>query len=96
MDPLIALLMIVMTVLTVLLVIVGVQIIMILKEARESIQHLNKALTTADKMLVLVSQSASNLETTFSGMKTGMKLVEAFVAWVKEHAPKTKSSEFLE
>ena len=96
MDPLIALLMIVMTVLTVLLVIVGVQIILILKEARLSLQHINRSLSTADRMLAMVSQSAANLDTTFTGMKTGMKLVEAFVAWVKEHAPKTKSSDFLE
>lgn len=91
MDPLIALLSIVMAVLTILLVIVGIQVILILKEVKHTLQYANKSLQSADNLLHLISHSAVHLDTTFAGMKTGLKLVEAFVAWVKEHAGKHDS-----
>jgi purine-cytosine permease-like protein len=88
MDPLIALLIVVMSVLSVLLVIVGIQVILILKELRETLTHVNRSLTSADNILSLISHSASNIDNTLGGMKSGLKLVEAFASWVKEHAPK--------
>lgn len=92
MDPLIALLIVVMSVLTVLLVIVGVQVVLILKEARESLSHLNRSLRSVDNLLGNVSQSVQHLENSISGMKVGTKLVEAFATWVKDHAPSSSST----
>ena len=56
MDPLILLLIVVTSILTVLLVIVGVQVIMILKEVKTTLGHVNRTLDTADNIVSALSR----------------------------------------
>jgi hypothetical protein len=85
MDPLIALLIVVLAVLTVLLVIVGVQVIIIMREFRTTLVHLNRTLQNTDDLLTLVSKPFQGLGDTVVGIKSGMRVAELFVSWLKEN-----------
>ena len=85
MDPLIALLVVVMSVLSVLLVIVGVQVIIILKEFRKTLDHFNHTLESTDDLLVLMANPFKGLGDTVTGIKSGLRVAELFVSWLREH-----------
>lgn len=85
MDPLIALLVVVTIVLTVLLIVVGVHVIMILRQARETFNLLNKILTDTDQVITALSQPFQGLGGMVHGMKSGLKIAQVFVAWLKEN-----------
>ena len=87
MDPLVIVLMVIMVVLTVLLVIVGIQVIFILKEVRASLVHFNRTLSTADSMIGLVSNSLHGMGDTLVGVKSGLKVLEVFIHWLKDREP---------
>ncbi len=82
MDPLVILLIIVTSVLAVLLVIVGVQVIMILKEIKTTLTHINKTLDTADNVVAALSKPISGLSDIAAGVRTGLKITESFVSWI--------------
>jgi hypothetical protein len=82
MDPLIVLLIVVTTILTALLVIVGVQVIMILKEVKTTLTHVNKTLDTADDIVSALARPVSGLSDIAAGVKTGLKITESFVSWI--------------
>lgn len=85
MDPLVAVLVVVVVVLSILLVVVGVQVIVILKEFKKTLGHVNRTLDEADHMFHLISRPFGGLGDTVAGLRTGMKVVESFVSWLKEH-----------
>jgi len=85
MDPLVVLLAIVMTVLTILLVVVGVHVIMILRQLSQTLNHVNRTLEKTDGLVNLFSESVHGFGNTMAGVKTGLKVVETFVLWLKEH-----------
>ncbi len=87
MDPLAIVLMVIMVVLTVLLVVVGIQVIFILKEVRLSLMHFNRTLSGADSMINLVSNSLHGMGDTLVGVKSGLKVLEVFIHWLKEREP---------
>jgi len=85
MDPLIALLIVVLAVLTVLLVIVGVQVIIIMREFKITLTHLNRTLEHTDDLLMLASRPFQGLGGTITGIKSGLRIAELFVSWLKEN-----------
>ena len=87
MDPLILLLIVVTSVLTVLLVIVGIQVIMILRELKTTLTHINKTLDTADNVFSALAKPVSGLSDIAAGIRTGLKITESFVSWIssKKH-----------
>lgn len=99
MDPLVILLIIVTSVLTVLLVIVGVQVIMILKEVRATLSHVNKSLETVDSIIAALSKPVSGLTDIAAGIRTGLKITESFTSWLssknqeRAHARKESDEE---
>jgi hypothetical protein len=82
MDPLILLLIVVTSVLTILLVIVGVQVVMILRELKTTLVHVNHTLDTADNVVSALARPVSGLSDIAAGVKTGLKITEAFVSWI--------------
>ena len=88
MDPLIVLLMVILVVLTVLLVVVGVQVIIILKDLRVTLAHLNKTLENTDNVVEMLNKSFTNIGNTMAGLKSGLKLIDIFFTWLKEHQQK--------
>lgn len=84
MDPLVALLVVVMSILSVLLVIVGVQVIIILKEFRKTLEHANQTLKNTDDLLTLIAHPFDGMGDTIAGLKSGLKVAEIFVAWLRE------------
>jgi hypothetical protein len=98
MDPLILLLIIVTSILTVLLVIVGVQVVMILKEIRSTLGHVNKSLEMVDNIIAALSKPVSGLTDIAAGVKTGLKITESFVSWLstknqdKNHGRKSEET----
>lgn len=84
MDPLIALLVIVMAVLSVLLVIVGVQVIIILRELRQTLKKFNQTLDRTDDLVTLIAHPFQGLGDTITGLKSGLRVAEVFVTWLKE------------
>lgn len=84
MDPLIALLIVVTSVLTVLLVIVGIYVVLILKEFRLTVKHVNSSLSNVDHMVKNISAPFSGMGDTLAGVKSGLKIVETFVTWIKD------------
>jgi predicted PurR-regulated permease PerM len=85
MDPLIALLIVVTIVLTVLLVVVGVHVVLILRQARETFTHLNSTLKNTDQLIHAVSQPFEGMGNMVHGVKSGLKIAEIFVKWLKEN-----------
>ena len=85
MDPLIVLLIVVMAVLAVLLVIVGVQVIIILKEFKITLAHFNRTLENTDDLITLIANPFKGLGGTVTGIKSGMRVAELFVSWLKEN-----------
>lgn len=86
MDPLVAVLVVVVVVLSVLLVVVGVQVIIILKEFRKTLTHVNQSLDGMDHMVTMISKPFGGLGDTIAGLRAGVKVAESFVSWMKEHA----------
>lgn len=86
MDPLVLLLIIVTTVLTILLVIVGVQVVMILKELKQTLSHVNHTLEAADNIVAALSRPVSGIADIAAGVRTGLKITDSFVSWLgKSH-----------
>jgi predicted PurR-regulated permease PerM len=93
MDPLIALLIVVLAVLSVLLVIVGVQVVIILKEFRKTLDHMNDTLMHTDDLLTLMANPFQGLGDTVTGIKSGLRVAELFVSWLKENQHEQKRVE---
>ncbi|OGV96316.1 hypothetical protein A2W24_01240 [Microgenomates group bacterium RBG_16_45_19] len=87
MDPLTLFLILVLTVLTVLLTVVGIQVFFLVKEARVTLKKYNLILVKTDKIVSHVSNSIDELSETVSGLRSGLKLVEAFAHWVQKNQP---------
>jgi hypothetical protein len=85
MDPLSIFLVIILTILTILLVVVGIQVYFLVKEARVTLKKYNRILTKTDKIVNHVSDSMDEASETVSGLKSGLKLVEAFAHWVQKN-----------
>jgi hypothetical protein len=85
MDPLTIFLIIILSILTLLLTVVGVQVYYLVKEARVTLKKYNLILGKTDKIVSHVSNSVDEVSETVSGMKSGLKLVEAFAHWVQKH-----------
>ena len=87
MDPLTLFLILVLTVLTVLLTVVGIQVFFLVKEARVTLKKYNLILVKTDKIVSHVSNSIDELSETVSGLRSGLKFVEAFAHWVQKNQP---------
>lgn len=64
------------SVLTVVAVIVGIELILVLKEAKRSLEKVNKTLDTADDTLQKISQPAVGLFAIIEGFRQSGKIVE--------------------
>lgn len=84
MDPLVLLLIIVTTVLTILLVIVGVQVVMILKEVKQTLSHVNHTLEVTDGIVAALSRPVSGIADIAAGVRTGLKITDSFVSWLSK------------
>lgn len=93
MDPLVVLLIIVTTILTILLVIVGIQVILILKEIRITVSRLNHSLDNIDQFISRVSSPLGQVGGMLEGLKSGMRLAEGFVSWLKKNSPEDEEDE---
>jgi hypothetical protein len=85
MDPLIALLIVVMSVLSVLLVIVGVQVILILRQFKQTLDHMNRTLENTDDLIVLLSHPFKGAGDTLTGVRSGLRVAEVFIKWLKDN-----------
>jgi biopolymer transport protein ExbB/TolQ len=85
MDPLVIFLVVILSILTVLLVVVGIQVFYLVKEARGTLKKYNRLLTKTDRIVTHVSDSLDEVGESVSGLKSGLKLVEAFSHWVQKH-----------
>jgi len=85
MDPLVILLIIVTSILTVLLVIVGVQVVMILKEIKLTLNHINNTLEAADNVVSTLSRPMSGFADVVAGVRTGLKITDSFVSWLNKN-----------
>ena len=86
MEPLVILLIIVTIILTTLLSIVGIQIILMHRDLRHTIQRVNSTLDSADQLLANVSSPFTRMGGMIEGVKSGLKVAEMFVKWVKKNA----------
>lgn len=85
MDPVVVFLIIILSVLTILLAVVGIQVYFLVHEARQALKKYDRILTKTDKIVGHVSASVDEISQTVSGMKSGLKLVEAFSHWVEKN-----------
>lgn len=84
MDSLTIFLVIIITIITILLVVVGIQVYFLIGEARVTLKKYNKVLVKTDKIVSHVSDSIDEVSDSVSGLKSGLKLVEAFAHWVQK------------
>jgi hypothetical protein len=87
MDPVIVLLVVIMVIVTLLLVVVGVQVIIILQELRITLKHVNHTMKNTDDVVAIFYRSFTNISHSFTGLKSGLQLMDVFFNWLKEHKP---------
>jgi hypothetical protein len=78
MDTAQVLLVTVVVILTLLLVILGIQVLLILKELKETIMKINKVLDDAGIISESVSTPIASMSSILSGVKTGMSILTLF------------------
>ncbi|MBI5151638.1 MAG: hypothetical protein HZA34_03630 [Candidatus Pacebacteria bacterium] len=86
MDPLVLTLTIVSSVLAVFLIALGVQAFLVLRETRKTLQRVNGIIDVAEHTVVRALVPLSSLGGFVTGMKSGMKVFEHFVQYVKKVA----------
>lgn len=85
MDPLIIILTIVVCVLAIVFVVVGVQLILVLQEVKNSLKKANILIETVEKATNQVAAPLMGLGGTLEGMKSGLKVAQAFVNWLNKN-----------
>jgi hypothetical protein len=75
--------------LTVTAVIIGIQLILILKELRQSLTKLNQVLSTADSCFQKISQPATAIAGLLEGFKQSSGLIQTLSSLLKRHQPNT-------
>lgn len=77
--------MVVVIILTLILGVVGIQLVLVLAELRRTLRRVNETLDHAETKINAVLQPLQNLGGMAMGLQTGLKVFEAFVAWLQRN-----------
>jgi hypothetical protein len=83
------LLIIVIVILTVLLCFIGYQVIMVLREARRSLERANGLVDQAEDLMMKLSHPAEGINNLLSGVKQGVQVFETISSLFKSRAKPT-------
>jgi len=86
MDPLILTLTIVCSILGVLLAVLAIQAFLTLREARQTLQRVNGIVDVLEHTALRTLVPLTNLGGFIGGMKSGMKMFESFVHYLKRNS----------
>jgi len=86
MDSYVLILTIASSVLAVLLIVLGVQIFLTLRDARNTMKRVNSLIDVAEHTTLRVLLPLSNIGGAVQGVKSGLKVFETFVHYLKKHA----------
>lgn len=86
MDPLILTLTIVCSILGVLLAVLAIQAFFTLREARQTMQRINGIVDVVEHTALRTLVPLTNLGGFIGGMKSGMKMFESFVHYLKRNS----------
>jgi len=86
MDPLILTLTIVCSILGVLLAVLAIQAFLTLREARQTLQRINGIVDVLEHTALRTLVPLTNLGGFIGGMKSGMKMFESFVHYLKRNS----------
>ena len=86
MDPLILTLTIASSLLAVLLAVLAIQAFLTLKEARQTLKRVNAIVDVLEHTAVRTLVPLTNLGGFIGGMKSGMKMFESFMHFLKRNA----------
>lgn len=90
MDPLIIVLTIVITVFSVVLVVAGIQVILVLQEFKKTLRRVNILADTLEKTADRALSPLANLGGTIDGVKSGLKVAQAFMSWLNKEKGETR------
>ncbi|PIY80544.1 MAG: hypothetical protein COY80_02155 [Candidatus Pacebacteria bacterium CG_4_10_14_0_8_um_filter_42_14] len=76
---------VVLVILAIVLSVVGVQMVLVLAELKRTLQKVNNAVETAETKISGLMQPLQQLGGAVSGVKTGLKVFEAFVGWINKN-----------
>lgn len=88
MDPLVVILTIVICVFAVVLVVAGIQVILVLQEIKTTLRKINVAAESIEKAAHQAVLPLANLGGTVDGIKSGLKIVQAFTSWLSKEKSK--------
>lgn len=90
MDPLIVVLTVVICIFALVFVIAGIQVILVLQEIKKTLQKVNAVADTIEHVALRTVAPLAGLGGTIEGVKSGMKVVQAFVGWLNRDKDKYK------
>jgi len=73
------------SVLSTLAVIIGIQIILLLKELKTSLTHLNSVLDTAENTLNKIAHPVAGVAGIVEGLKQSTKIIDTIAGFVNKH-----------
>lgn len=88
MDPLVIVLTIVICIFAIVLVVAGIQLILVLQEVKKTLRKVNVLAETLEKATNQVITPLSGLGGTMEGMKSGLKVAQAFMTWLNKESKK--------
>ncbi|MFZ1721282.1 MAG: hypothetical protein WAU07_02140 [Microgenomates group bacterium] len=74
---------VVLVVLAIVLSVVGIQVIMVLMEVKKTLTRVNSTIDMAEAKFQSFVQPLQSLGGAAAGLKTGLKVFETFVTWLK-------------
>ncbi len=82
MDPLVIVLTVVISIFSLVLVIAGIQLILVLQELKKTLKKINHTAETIENVAVRSITPLANLGGTLEGVKSGLKVAQAFMGWL--------------
>ena len=74
------------SVLTTIATVIGIQIILLLKEAKHTMNKLNSALDTTETAMKRFAEPVSNMLAVVEGLKHSTKIIEIFSSFINKHS----------
>lgn len=93
MEPLIIALTVVSSILAIFLIALGIQIFLILREVRDTLSRVNRLADTIEHSALKALAPLSSMGDFVSGVKGGMKVLDAFVGYLKRSNTRSRSGD---
>lgn len=93
MDPIVIILTVVLCIFAIVLVVAGIQVILVLQEVKQTLKKVNILTETIQKATNQVITPLAGLGGTIDGLKSGLKVANAFMSWLNRESKSSRGCE---